>query len=95
MANKQDVLEEILAEFEKLTQIPRKSGHEEKVSNYLRDRLTGLGFTVVQDEKFNIIADKPASAGCEKAPLTVLQGHMDMVCVAAPGVKFDPLTDAI
>ena len=33
MANKQDVLEEILAEFEKLTQIPRKSGHEEKVSN--------------------------------------------------------------
>lgn len=95
MANKQDVLEEILAEFEKLTQIPRKSGHEEKVSNYLRDRLTGLGFTVVQDEKFNIIADKPASAGCEKAPLTILQGHMDMVCVAAPGVKFDPLTDAI
>ena len=71
MANKQDVLEEILAEFEKLTQIPRKSGHEEKVSNYLRDRLTGLGFTVVQDEKFNIIADKPASAGCEKAPLTI------------------------
>lgn len=95
MVKKQDVLEDVLAEFEKLARIPRKSGHEEKVSNYLRDYLQSLGFSVVQDEKFNIIADKPASTGCENAPLTILQGHMDMVCVAAPGVKFDPLTDAI
>ncbi len=95
MVKKQDVLENVLAEFEQLARIPRKSGHEEKVSNYLRDYLRSLGFQVVQDEKFNIIADKPASAGAENAPLTILQGHMDMVCVAVPGVQFDPLKDAI
>ena len=95
MVKKQDVLENVLAEFEQLARIPRKSGHEEKVSNYLRDYLRSLGFQVVQDEKFNIIADKPASAGAENAPLTILQGQMDMVCVAVPGVQFDPLKDAI
>ena len=27
--------------------------------------------------------------------LTILQGHMDMVCVAKPGVAFDPQKDPI
>ena len=84
-----------MTEFEKLAAIPRKSGHEKAVSDFLYQYLQQLGLTVAQDEVYNIVADKPATAGYEKAPLTILQGHMDMVCVAEDGVAFDPLKDPI
>ena len=90
-----EILENVLKEFEKLAAIPRKSGHEKAVSDFLKGYLEELGFQTVQDEVFNIIADKPASAGFEKAPLVILQGHMDMVCVAEEGYDYDPLRDPI
>ena len=92
---KDEILEGVLLEFEKLSAIPRPSGHERAVSDFLKKYLTDLGFSVTQDEVCNIITDVPASKGFEKAPLTVLQGHMDMVCVAEVGRSYDPLKDAI
>ena len=71
-----EILENVLKEFEKLAAIPRKSGHEKAVSDFLKGYLEELGFQTVQDEVFNIIADKPASAGFEKAPLVILQGQI-------------------
>lgn len=53
------------------------------------------GLSAVRDELGDVIIDKPASAGYEKAPKVILQAHMDMVCVAAEGVHFDPLNDPI
>ena len=73
---KDEILEGVLLEFDKLAAIPRPSGHERAVSDFLKKYLTDLGFSVTQDEVCNIIADVPASKGFEKAPLTVLQGHM-------------------
>ena len=93
--DKDIVLEGVLAEFGKLAEIPRMSGHEKAVSDFLMDYLKGLGFQVVQDDVFNIIVDKPATKGMEQAPLTILQSHMDMVCVADEGRPFDPLKDSI
>ena len=95
METSENILEGVLKEFAQLAKIPRKSGHEEAVSAYLRDYFRHMGLAVVQDEVGNIIVEVPAAKGCEKAPLTILQGHMDMVCVAAPGCVFDPLQDAI
>ena len=95
MTKDQEILEAVLEEFKGLAAIPRPSGHEKAVSDYLRGRLTELGCTVVQDEAFNLVADLPASPGLEKAPRTILQSHMDMVCVADEGVSYDPLTDPI
>ena len=77
MGENNEILEAVLAEFGKLAAIPRQSGHEQAVSDFLRDYLSEAGFRVVQDEVGNIIADAPATAGLEKAPLTILQGHMD------------------
>ena len=94
-AENKEILEGVLKEFEPLTQIPRKSGHEKAVSDYLKQHLTELGCQVTQDAVNNIIADAPATPGFENAPLTILQGHMDMVCVAEEGVAFDPLKDAL
>ena len=90
-----EILETVLAEFEKLAAIPRPSKHEAAVSNFLREYLNELGITAVQDLSGNVIAEIPASAGCENAPRTILQAHMDMVCVAETGCDFDALKDSI
>ena len=82
------IIEGILKEFAGLAAHPRKSGHEKAVSDYLASRLRELGAQVHQDKVNNIIADVPASKGCETVPRTILQGHMDMVCVAKPGVAY-------
>ena len=79
------IIEGVLQEFAGLARHPRKSGHEKEVSDYIAARLRQLGASVVQDEVNNIIADVPATKGYEDVPLTIIQGHMDMVCVAKPG----------
>ena len=81
--------------FKQLAAVPRPSHHEEKISNFLKDWAEGLGFAVIQDEALNIVFDIPATSGYENLPLVILQGHMDMVCVAEEGKTFDPLTDPI
>ena len=91
----EDIVEGVLAEFARLAEIPRPSGHEKAVSDYLYRLFSDMGCHVVQDSVNNIIADMEATADCAGKPLTILQAHMDMVCVAAEGVEFDPLTDAI
>ena len=95
MDKKSEILESVLDEFKNLAAIPRQSGHEQAVSDFLKKYLTESGFSVQQDEVYNIIADAPASPGYEKAPLTIIQGHMDMVCVAEEGYSYDPQKDPI
>lgn len=91
-----DIIEGVVREFAGLAQYPRPSHHEKAVSDYLVRRLRELGVQqIVQDEVYNVIADVPASAGYEDAPRVIIQGHMDMVCVAKPGVAYDPLTSPI
>lgn len=90
-----DIMEGVLAEFARLAEIPRPSGHEKAVSDYLYGLFSSMGCRVVQDSVNNIIADLAATADCLEKPLTILQAHMDMVCVAAEGVEFDPLHDAV
>lgn len=89
------LIDGVLGEFEPLTHIPRQSLHEKAVSDYLYKVFTELGCTVIQDKVNNIIADLPAASGYEEKPLVVLQGHMDMVCVADSGYAYDPLVDPI
>lgn len=90
-----EILESVLDEFKKIAAIPRPSKHEEKVSNFLKNYLQGFGFEVVQDENKNLVAEIPALCGLENVPRTILQAHMDMVCVAEPGYNYSPMTDPI
>lgn len=92
----QEIIDGVVKEFAGLAKCPRPSKHEQKVSDYLVKRLHELGVTdVVQDEVYNVIANVPATKGYEQAPRVAIQGHMDMVCVAKPGVDYDPLTSEI
>lgn len=81
--------------FYRLVQIPRKSGHEQAVAEYLMQFAQKHGLEAEKDEQNNVIIRKPASAGCEDAPTVIIQGHTDMVCESAPGVDKDFLTEGI
>ena len=65
--------------FEKLSQIPRESGNEREVSDFLKKYGEEKGYKVVQDENLNIIMEVPATRGFEDKEKVILQGHMDMV----------------
>lgn len=67
--------------FGQLSEIPRGSGDEKAVSDYLVNFAKERNLEVRQDEALNVIFKKDASAGCEDKPTIALQGHMDMVCV--------------
>lgn len=71
---------EILKWFEELSKIPRCSKHEEKIGQWLVDWANDHGFENKMDKAGNIVIKVPASPGYENSPVTVIQGHQDMVC---------------
>ena len=94
-AEDRKIADEVLEDFASFAAIPRPSLHEKAISDYLLDAFHALGCNVVQDASYNIIADREATPGFEDVPRVILQAHMDMVCVAAEGVVYDPLHDPI
>ncbi|WP_442870561.1 hypothetical protein [Clostridium sp. Cult2] len=66
--------------FQEISQIPRCTYDEEKISNYIKSVGEKLGLETIQDDSLNIIIRKPATKGCENSPGVIIQGHMDMVC---------------
>ncbi len=86
---------ECFRHFAELAKIPRGSGHEKAVSDYLLRFAEERGFAAVQDEQNNICIKKPASPGCEEAKPVILQGHMDMVQVKSEGLSFDFASDPL
>lgn len=78
--------------FHELTQIPRGSGNEEGVRAYLENFAKEKNISFEQDEIGNVLLRvRPDAAG----KTVCLQGHMDMVCVAAEGVEHDFAKDPI
>lgn len=75
------IVEKIFKYFEEISKIPRGSGNEKAISDYLVQFARENNLEVIQDEVLNVIIKKPASPGYENAPGVILQGHMDMVCV--------------
>ncbi|MBR1733476.1 MAG: beta-Ala-His dipeptidase, partial [Alloprevotella sp.] len=65
--------------FDLLTQVPRPSGHLEKVQKFLLDWAKEHNVEAFQDEAGNILMYKPATPGYEDRKVITLQGHMDMV----------------
>lgn len=65
--------------FYSLTQIPRPSGHMEKITEFLVNFGKGLGLESFVDEIGNVIIRKPATPGMENRKSVILQAHMDMV----------------
>lgn len=81
--------------FAELAATPRPSGNEVRVREYTRQLAEKNGLTVREDRVGNIVVDVPGSSGCEDSPVTVLQAHLDMVCVKDSGVEGDFNRDPI
>ena len=75
--------------FEEISNIPRGSGNEKGISDYLLNFGKELGLESIQDEALNVIIKKPGTPGYENAPTVIIQGHMDMVCEKNNGVEHD------
>ena len=70
----------VLYHFEQISKIPRCSGNEKAISDYLVSFAHERNLEVEQDDTLNVLIKKPAYRGYEKAPTVIIQGHMDMVC---------------
>lgn len=81
--------------FEDIAAIPRESRDEKAISDFLVAFAKERGLWVYQDDVYNVIIKKPASAGAEGAPAVMMQGHIDMVCDKLAGVEHDFKTQGI
>ena len=81
--------------FHALTQIPRPSGHTERVADYLIDFGKKLGLESYIDHIGNVIIRKPATPGMENRKTLILQAHMDMVPQKNNDVVHDFVNDPL
>lgn len=81
--------------FYQICQIPRESGNEEGMRQFLLSWARDNGFEAVRDKAGNIIVRVPATEGMENRKSIALQGHMDMVCVKREGSTHDFTKDPI
>ncbi|NLP47218.1 MAG: aminoacyl-histidine dipeptidase [Epulopiscium sp.] len=75
--------------FEEITRIPRESGNEQQISDYIVSVARKNNLEVIQDQALNVIIKKPGTRGYEKSPTVIIQGHMDMVCEKNKNVIHD------
>lgn len=75
--------------FEEISRIPHGSGNVGRISNYLKDFAEKRELFCVQDSVGNIVIVKESAPAYKDEPPYILQAHMDMVAVAAPGYQID------
>lgn len=83
--------------FDEITRVPRPSKKEEKIRKFLLDFAAKHNIPAKTDPIGNVVMSRPASPGCEDAPVVILQGHMDMVCESNKPFDFEnnPITTII
>lgn len=78
--------------FREISDIPRKSGNEEKIRDYLINFAKERGFEYYTDEYFNVIIKRKS----EKNTKTIaFQAHTDMICEKIEGSNHDFSKDSI
>ncbi len=75
----------IFTYFEEISNVPRGSYHNEKISEYLVEFAEKHQLEYRVDKAYNVIIKKPASENSKNQSPVILQGHMDMVCVSDDG----------
>ena len=81
--------------FDRILATPRPSKHEEAMRAFVLDVARARNLGARTDKYGNVVVTVPASKGHEKAPVVVLQSHLDMVCEKNAGVELDFAKDAI
>ena len=81
--------------FDAILTIPRGSTNEEAMRRHVAGIAKSAGLVHVVDSAGNIVVRKPGTAGHESVPVTILQGHLDMVTEKNADVEHDFTTDPI
>ena len=79
----------VLYYFEEISRIPRASGNEAQVAEYLVRFAGERALQCVRDANNNVLISKRATAGRENEAPLLLQGHTDMVCEKNSDVSHD------
>ncbi len=85
----------VIQYFAEISKIPRKSGEEKKIREYLETFAKERNLNYVKDEYDNIIIYKPATKGRENEETLAFQAHTDMICEKDVGVQHDFSKDPI
>ncbi len=86
---------EVFHYFEQISAIPRGSGNEAAVAEYILAFARERGLWAAKDAYNNVIVKKPGTPGYENAQTVILQGHLDIVCEKNNDVTHDFMTDPI
>ena len=81
--------------FDQILTIPRASKDEGKMRDYVIAVAERNGLEHQTDAAGNLVVRVPGKASHPEAPITILQGHMDMVQEKNSDVDFDFSSDAI
>ena len=81
--------------FEQISSIPRASGNEKGISDYLLAFAQKHGLGAKRDDHLNVIIEKAAAKGKESGTAIFIQAHMDMVCEKVPESSHDFERDGI
>ena len=81
--------------FDTILAIPRASKAEDRMRAHVEGVAEGLGLAHCADGAGNLVVRKPATAGHDRAAVTILQSHLDMVQEKNSDVDFDFAVDAI
>ena len=87
--------ERVLDIFKEITTIPRESGHEGPMTDWLCKWAQSRGLGCKRDTTGNVLITREAAPGREHVPALVLQAHQDMVCEKNAGFKHDFRKDPI
>lgn len=66
--------------FKEISNIPRPSGKEEQISNYIINFAIERNLKYISDKYNNVVIFKEATKGYEDNSSIILQSHMDMIC---------------
>lgn len=76
--------------FYEISKIPRCSGNEKRVRNFIKNEAEKLGFKTDGDKVNNLVVRIPGTnASKDGSPRLVLQSHMDMVCEKNENTEHD------
>lgn len=81
--------------FEEISKIPRGSGNEKRIGEFIYNLAKSKGYKVKKDKVGNILVEIQPSEGSKNANITVLQCHLDMVCEKNEGVEHNFKEDPI
>lgn len=85
----------VMKYFEEISKIPRKSGEEDKIVEYLKNFAIERKLEYYTDDYRNIVIKKEATLGKESKDSIALQAHTDMICEKTPESKHDFSKDGL